>query len=76
MAGGVHVRRVPLDERLVIHLRGAGEKDVEPVVCRFATEAIPDCGEVHFVVRPVSEWGKFGEPLATDWTPVAHALRS
>lgn len=52
------------------------EKDVEPVVCRFAAEAIPDCGEVHFVVRPVGEWGKFGEPLATDWTPVAHALRS
>ena len=52
------------------------EKDVEPVVCRFAAEAIPDCGEVHFVVRPVGEWGKFGEPLATDWTPVAYALRS
>ena len=45
------------------------EKDVAPVACRFAEEAIPGCGEVRFTVRPVNEWGKFGPPLATDWTP-------
>ena len=45
------------------------EKDVEPVVCRFAAEAIPDCGEIRFTVRPVNEWGKSGAPLATGWTP-------
>lgn len=47
------------------------EKDVAPVACRFAEEAIPGCGEVRFTVRPVNEWGKFGVPLATDWMDFA-----
>lgn len=42
------------------------ERDVEPVSCRFAAEAIPDCGEVRFTVRPVNERGKAGATLASD----------
>ena len=45
------------------------EKDVAPVTCRFAAEAIPDCGEVRFTVRPVNEWGKSGTAIATGRTP-------
>ena len=41
-----------------------------------AAEAVPDCGEVHFVVRPVNEWGKSGAAIGCPLPPFASPLQA
>ena len=45
--------------------------DTAPVTCAFARDAIPKNREVRFVVRPLNNWGKAGEPICSEWAKFA-----
>ena len=49
----------------------AESHDPGPVSCAFAREAIPKNREIRFIVRPLNNWGKVGQPIASDWRKFA-----
>ena len=46
---------------------GAEASDTGPVECAFALENLPKKREIRFVVRPVNNWGKVGDAIASEW---------